>query len=46
MFPYMAKGMFAGFADYGVNVNPLKTCLSFDMTTSDGTHLQACCKLT
>ena len=35
-----SNGMFAGFADYGVNVNPLKTRLSFDMTTSNGTHLQ------
>ena len=32
----------AGFADYGVNVNPSKTRLSFDMTTSDGMPLQAC----
>ena len=42
MFPHIVKGMVAGFADYGVNVNPLKTRLSFDMTTSDGTHLQVC----
>ena len=46
MFACMTNGMFAGFADYGVNVNPLKTRLSFDMTTSNGTHLQVCCKLT
>ena len=32
--------MFAGFADYGVNVNPAKTRLSFEMTTRNGTVLQ------
>lgn len=32
--------MFTGFADYGVNVNPAKTRLSFEMTTSNGTSLQ------
>ena len=42
----MTNGVFAGFADYGVNVNPLKTRLSFDMTTSSGTHLQVCLQLT
>ena len=29
-----------GFADYGVSVNPSKTRLSFDMTTSSGVNLQ------
>ena len=42
----MTHGMFAGFADYGVNVNPLKTRLSFDMITSSGTHLQVCLQFT
>jgi hypothetical protein len=46
VFPHITYGMFAGFADYGVNVNPLKTRLSFDMTTSSGTHLQVRYKLT
>lgn len=30
----------AGFADYGVKVNPSKTRLSFDMITSSGANLQ------
>ena len=30
----------AGFADYGVNVNPSKTRLSFEMVTSDGAQLK------
>ena len=30
----------AGFAEYGVNVNPSKTRLSFEMVTSSGTQLQ------
>lgn len=30
----------AGFADYGVNVNPSKTRLSFEMVTSSSTQLQ------
>ena len=30
----------AGFADYGVNVNPSKTRLSFEMVTSSGTQLK------
>lgn len=33
--------LLAGFADYGVQVNPIKTRLSFDMTTAAGQHLQA-----
>lgn len=33
----------AGFADYGVNVNPSKTRLSFEMVTSSGTKLQVIC---
>lgn len=33
----------AGFADYGVNVNPSKTRLSFEMVTSGGAKLQVMC---